>query len=282
MEAVEAGGLNYTVIKKPLQSAVVSDASAGRSDLWTTVRADTGDVLGIVGDRYEPIQNRDAFAFLDTLIDSGDAIIETTGSLGRGELAWILARLPGFIKVHGNDIVNKYLLLSNCHDGRSPVRVNLTPVRAVCNNTLTAALQGAGEVQIRHSLDASENRQQALALLEMANKLYAELDSVFNRMALTTIDDRQLQDYVNALVPDEEPEGDNEKIRGIREACVALYESGQGADLSRGTLWGAFNCVTEYTDHVMKGDPAGRLESIWFGRGEQLKLKAFQTAGRMM
>ena len=52
--------------------------------------------------------------------------------------------------------------------------------------------------------------------------------------------------------------------------------------LSRGTLWGAFNCVAEYTDHRTDGNPATRLESMWFGRGEQLKLKAFQLAERMM
>jgi phage/plasmid-like protein (TIGR03299 family) len=239
--------------------------------------ATSGEALEAAGLDCTP-----AFAFFDNLIGTDEAIIETAGSLGRGEVVWILAKLPGIIKVHGNDIINKYLLLSSSHDGSPLVRVKLTPVRVVCNNTLTAALQGAGEAQIRHTPDASENLKQALLLLGLANHLYEQLDAIFNRMALTKIDDRQLRDYVNALVPDEEHEGDNEEIRGIRKACVELYESGQGADLSRGTLWGAFNCVTEYTDHVMESDPAGRLESIWFGRGEQLKLKAFQMAGQMM
>ena len=282
MEAVEAAGLNYTVIKKPLRKTSELNAPSDASDLWATVRTDTGDVLGIVGDSYEPIQNKEAFAFFDNLIGADEAIYETAGSLGRGERIWILARLPGFIKVHGNDIVNKYLLLSNSHDGSSLVRVKLTPIRVVCNNTLTAALQGAGEVHIRHTADASENMKQALSLLGLANHLYEQLDVIFNRMALTKIDNRQLHDYIQGLVPDDEPESDNVKFRGIREAFVELYESGQGADLSRGTLWGAFNCVTEYTDHKMEGNPADRLESIWFGRGEQLKLKAFQLAERMM
>jgi hypothetical protein len=112
--------------------------------------------------------------------------------------------------------------------------------------------------------------------------MYEQLDACFNRMALTQISDRQLLDYVNALVPDDGGEEGDAKVRETRKTFLDLYESGHGADLSRGTLWGAFNCVTEYTDHVMAGDPSTRLESIWFGDGDRLKLKAFRLAERMM
>jgi hypothetical protein len=155
----------------------------------------------------------------------------------------------------------------------------------VCNNTLTAALKGAGEFNISHTLTAAEDMKQALLLFGLSNSLYGQLDAldaIFNRMALTKITDKQLLDYVKALIPDSEEEEENAKADEIRKTFLELYESGQGADLSRGTLWGAFNCVTEYTDHKMEDDPAARLESIWFGRGEQLKLKAFQLAERMM
>jgi phage/plasmid-like protein (TIGR03299 family) len=246
------------------------------------VRTDTGEVLGIVGDSYEPIQNRDAFAFFDNLVGSDEAIYETAGTIGRGERVWILAKLPGYIIVHRKDIVGKYILLSNSHDGSSPVQAKLTPIRAVCNNTLTAALQGAGEVLISHTSHASEDLEQALSLLGVAKSMYKQLDTVFNRMALTKITDAQLLDYVTALVPDEKEGDDFKKNQEIRDAFLKLHESGQGANLSRGTLWGAFNCVTEYTDYQMEGNSAARLESIWFGRGEQLKLKAFQLAQRMM
>lgn len=281
-EVIEAAGLDYTVAKKPLKEVVDVEHPARPSGRWATVRTDTGEVLGIVGDSYEPVQNRDAFKFFDTLVGSDEATYETAGTLGRGERMWILARLPGYINVHGSDIVSKYLLLSNSHDGSSLVRAKVTPIRVVCNNTLTAALQGAGEVHIRHTLDAAEDMKQALALLGLSNSLYEQLDIIFNRMALRKITEEQLLDYVTALVPDDEEERNNAKNQGIRRACLDLYETGQGADLSRGTLWGAFNCVTEYTDHVMEGSPIARLESNWFGHGEQLKMKAFQLAARMM
>ena len=282
-ETIDTAGLNFTVVKIPLTKAMKQNRPAGFSpDRWATVRTDTGDVLGIVGDSYEPIQNREAFTFFDSLVGTNEATYETAGALGRGERIWILARLPGFIKVHGKDIVGKYLLLSNSHDGSSLVRVKLTPIRVVCNNTLTAALQGAGEVHIRHTSNAAENLKQAQALLGLSNDLYVQLETIFNRMALTKISDKQLLEYVKALVPDNAEAEDNAKPEGIRNTFLDLYDSGQGADLARGTLWGAFNCVTEYTDHVMGDDPTTRLESIWFGRGEQLKRTAFQLAERMM
>jgi hypothetical protein len=156
-EAIVTAGLDYTVVKKPLKEVVRLNHTADVSDRWATVRTDTGDILGIVGDSYEPIQNRDAFTFFDSLVGTEKAIYETAGTLGRGERIWILAKLPGFIQVHGKDIVNKYLLLSNSHDGSSPIEVKLTPIRVVCNNTLTAAMKGAGKVQIRHTSNAAED-----------------------------------------------------------------------------------------------------------------------------
>ena len=280
-EAIEAAGLNYTVVKKPLKEVLDLNNPADASGRWATVRTDTGDVLGIVGDNYEPIQNRDAFGFFDRLVGTDEAIYETAGSLGRGERIWILAKLPGYIKVQGKDLVSKYLLLSNSHDGSSLVQMKLTPIRVVCNNTLTSALKGAGEINIRHTVNAWEDAEQALSLLGLSNSLYEQLEVKFNRMALKKITDKQLLDYLKALIPHNEDEN-NAKNLTVRNACLKLYESGQGADLARGTLWGAFNCVTEYTDHAMEDNPTDRLESIWSGKGERLTRKAFQLAEQML
>ena len=277
-EAIESAGLDYLVAKKKLE------ANIGReSDAYSLVRTDTGDVLGIVGERYEPIQNRDAFTFFDELVDQQEAVYETAGVLGKGERIWILAKLPGYINVMGNDIVNKYLLLTNSHDGSSQVRVKLTPVRLVCSNTLTSALQGEGEVQILHTPGAMPDLDQAISLLGMSASLFEQLDVRFNCMATKKITEEQLRAYVEALVPDDEEAEHSARTEKIRNSVLELHNSGRGAHLSRGTVWGAFNSVTEYTDHLMlTDDSTGRLNSIWFGRGEQLKLKAFHLAERVM
>lgn len=273
-EAMEAAKLDYTVISRPMKEILDVE-----NNDWTTMRTDKDEVLGIVGKNYEPLQNIDAFKFFDALVTQGEAIYETAGVLGRGERIWMLAKLPGFIKVHGKDIVYKYLLLTNNHDDSSHVRVKVTPIRLVCNNTLSAALKGEGEFHIDHKQDL----ERVHALLEQTNSLFGELDAIFNRMFLTKITDKQIMEYVNTLVPDTEQEENHAHSEEIRQAMLKLHETGLGANLARGTLWGAFNSVTEYADHLMPNeDPDSRLYSIWFGRGEQLKQKAFQLAERMM
>ena len=277
-DAIEMAGLDYTVVKKPL------DLKTGlKQGAYAIVRTDTKDVLGFVNKSYEPIQNIDAFTFFDDLVAENEAIYETAGVLGKGECVWILAKLPGFINVHGNDIVNKYLLLTNSHDGNSHVRVKLTPIRVVCNNTLTAALQGAGEVQINHTPNAVKDLEQAATMLGLADYLYEQLSAIFNGMAAKKITEEQLREYVQALVPDNEEAENSARTEKIRNSVLQLHDSGRGAHMARGTLWGAFNSVAEYTDHMMLDeDSTTRLNSIWFGRGEQLKLKAFHLAQRML
>ena len=140
-EAIQAAQLDFMVVKFPIKTV--------RHELpvenhFATVRTDTLQTLGVVGSRYEPIQNKDAFDAFDTLVGEGEAIYHTAGALGKGERIWLLAKLPDYIRVNLNDIVEKYLLLVNSHDGSGSVKVKLTPIRVVCENTLSMALQGDG------------------------------------------------------------------------------------------------------------------------------------------
>jgi phage/plasmid-like protein (TIGR03299 family) len=277
-EAIEMAGLNYTVMKKPLKLK-----KGLKQESYATVRTDNGEVLGHVKMSYEPIQNIDAFTFFDTLVAEGEATYETAGFFGKGEFIWILAKFPDYIKVHGNDIVNKYILLTNSHDGRSQVRIKLTPIRVVCNNTLTSALRGAGDIPIIHTPYAAKDLEWATTTRRLSKYLYEQLDVKFNSMAARKITQAQLREYMQALFPDNKEAENTARIEKIRNSVLALHESGLGAHLARGTWWGAFNSVAEYTDHMMSGeDSATRLDSIWFGRGEQLKLKAFNLAQKMM
>jgi phage/plasmid-like protein (TIGR03299 family) len=277
-DAIAMAGLNYTVMRKPRK------VNPGVKEYtYATVRTDTDEVLGFVDVNCQPIQNIDAFTLFDALVAQDEAIYETAGVLGKGELVWIMARLQGYIKVHGNDIVNKYLLLTNSHDGSSSVRAKLTPIRAVCNNTLTSALQGAGEVPINHPVNAGQDWEQAAAILGLSISLYDKLDLIFNSMANKKITEVELRNYVQALVPDNEEQENTARTEKIRDSVLQLHDEGPGAKLARGTVWGAFNSVAEYTDHMMSTeDSATRLDSIWFGRGEQLKSKAFRLAQQMM
>ena len=280
MRLSKSANLDYTVVKKPLQAVINGKRRIDVPDYFATVRTDTQEALGIVGSRYSPVQNREAFSFFDSLVGNDEAIYETAGVLNRGERIWIMARLPGYIKLLGKDIVSKYLLLYNSHDGSSMIRAKLTPIRVVCNNTLSVALSGMEqEVRIKHTPAALEKIEEAHKLLGLSNSVYDLLESIFKRMSLTKVSDKQLLRYVEALIPDN-PESDS-KIRteNIRRTILNLHEVVEDAKVIRGTAFGAYNAVTEYTDHMTATkDPNRRLNSIWFGGSERLKVKAFQLA----
>ncbi len=285
-EAMEAARLDYNVVKRPLKAIIHGRHYADVPNAFATVRQDTNVVLGVVGARYEPVQNKDAFNFFDPLVDRDEAIYHTAGVLGRGEKIWLLAKLPDYIKVgKSKDPIEKFVLLYNSHDGSSHIRVKITPVRVVCNNTLTAALSGTeSEVRIKHTASAGDKLQEAHKVLELTNQLYKELDYIFNRMALRKVTSQQLIEYVKTLVPDN-PEAENKtRTENMRNHILYLHDSVQDAAMHRGNLFGAFNAVTESVEHYSnQKDPNKQLKSIWFnGAGEALKRRAYQLAESML
>jgi phage/plasmid-like protein (TIGR03299 family) len=220
--------LDYRVQLKPVKTKINRKRQIV-PNTYATIRTDTSEVLGVVGGKYLPIQNRDAFAFFDALVGSDEAIYHTAGVLGKGERIWVLAKLPTYIRVGKNDIVDKYLLLTNSHDGSAVVRAKLTPIRVVCQNTLSAALGGSEqEVRIRHTVNAQHRLEEGHKLLGLTNQLYAQLDTIFNRMALRKVTEKQLLDYVKALVPSNEDAKFQTRNENIREAILELHDSGQG------------------------------------------------------
>ena len=156
LEAIRAAGLDWEVDKFPLFAQFGKDRQfmkkVDRYALMPVDRIESPDcpVLGVVGQDYGIVQNRDAFTFFDPIISEKLATYETAGALGEGERVWVLAKLPGDIVVHKDDKVIKYLLLVNSHTGMASVQIKLTPVRVVCNNTLTMALSFGESMRIPH------------------------------------------------------------------------------------------------------------------------------------
>ena len=283
-EAIKFANMDFTVKKAPIV-ANYNGEMLKVEDKFATLRTDTKQVLGTVGARYEIVQNTDAFSFFDTLVGEGEAMYETAGVLGKGQVIWILAKLPGFIKVNKEDIVDKYLLLMNSHNGTSSLRAKLTPVRVVCENTLNAALgsrrKQSDEVRIQHTASAHDRLEQAHKLLGLSNAIYNDLGEIFSKMSVTSITGTQLIDYVKTLVPDNEDAVKfNTRTENIREKILSLHESGRGSDMARGTVWGAYNSCTEYVDHVWGKNTTQdkKLESMWLGAGATMKEKAFSLA----
>lgn len=287
-EAITAANLDYDVALADLATTdgiLVTGKKA-------VVRNDTRDVLGVVGSRYIPIQNADCFNFLDAVVADGDLRYHTAGALRKGEVIWLLVKLPGTIRVRSSDdITQKYLLLTNSHDGSSCLRAFFTSVRVVCSNTLAMANRG-GEgdgLSIRHQGDLVAKVRQAREVLGIAHKFFDDLAGQFDFMARHYPTYSQVSAYYKALVPDPE-DARPARAQNTRDELFRLYESGKGQDIPqiKGTTWAAFHAVTEYVDHLRptRGTnafdrAAGRLDSAWFGSGSRLKKRAFDLALEM-
>ncbi len=290
-EAIKAAQLDWEVEKAPL-AAIYQGAdilingsyAVIRKDVWET---DAYPILGLVGRQYEPLQNAEAFAFFDPIVGQNAAVYHTAGALGNGERVWILAKLPEPIRVIGEDITDKYLLLSNSHDGSSAVQVKFTPIRVVCQNTLTIALRQGPTVRVVHNVSMRDRLVQAEQLLGIVNSRYQRIGEAFQEMVRVQIDQRKLNAYLQDVFPDPaEPEDEAawKRIRSHRERAERYFVHGRGNDQRgvSGTLWAAYNGIAEYVDYQLTGSrvSARRLDSVWFGQGYLIKARAYDMAHR--
>ena len=287
-EAIEAANLDYVVA---LAGMTTTDGIPIPSRK-AVVRTDTDEVLGVVGNTYVPVQNREAFAFLDSIVADGSLRYHTAGALRKGERIWLLAKLPGQIRVRfSEDVSEKYLLLSNSHDGSSALRVFFTSIRVVCANTLTMAdREGRGEgVSIRHQGNLVSKIRRAREVLGIAARHFDDLENQFDLLARHYPSYGQVSGYFKALYPDPE-EGNPARSQNVRDELFRLFENGKGQDIPeiKLTSWAMFNAMTEYVDHHRptraKSEfdrAANRLDSSWFGSGARLKEKAFKLALEM-
>jgi len=297
-EAIVAAGLDWEVELRELcflSRSRFPFQPIGISIHKAVTRIDPqGDIfLGIVGSRYRPIQNREAFSFFDSVVGRGQAIYHTAGSLGKGERIWILAKLPGEVRIlKTDDTVEKFLLLSNSHDGSSTLRIFFTPIRVVCENTLMAAFSGAKSegISIMHTKNYEKKVAEAQRVLGLGIRYYDDFQNVANELGKKMINQRTLDEYLKTLIPDNPQAKSNIRTKNIRNSIAYLFEAGRGMDMPgiRGTAWMAVNAVTEYVDYFRKvrGEKAvatsNRLNSVWFGSGAELKRKAWEEAVKLL
>lgn len=275
--ALEQAGLDFEVAKVPITTA---DDSVIIPDRYALRRTDTKDVLGVVTDFYKPLQNREAFGFFDAVFGKDKARFEVAGVLGKGEKVWLLAKLPGDFRVGKEDTIGKWLLLSNGHNTNEPVRAKFTPIRVVCQNTLTAALSSTeSEIRVQHIGDVAGKLEIAGHLLSAAGAYFNDVQEVFTGFSRRSMTDRVFQNYVTRVITGEITKLDEltAPARKTFDRIAELHETGRGHDLKnvRGTLWGAYNAVTEYVDHDKAADG---ISYMAFGRGSEIKQRAFNVA----
>jgi phage/plasmid-like protein (TIGR03299 family) len=256
---------------------------------FATIRTDTEQVLGVVGKDYEIVQNVDAFEFFDAIVGGDEGILyETAGALGKGERIFITAKLPGYVRVGREDLLEQYLFLTTSHDGFGSITAAFTPIRVVCNNTLNAAMRNhTNAVKIRHTASANDRLKTAHQLLGISNVLSGELQGLFNHWSQVRITDKETKKLIQiAMAPNNEvlknlEAGKMDELSATYTNIVgkvyeyALSSHTQQMETTAGTVFGAYNAVTGYFQNVRNyKDGEAKFKSIIEGTA---KLRA-QTA----
>lgn len=243
-DALRLAGLNWEVQQKNIQVCGGSKIENYKAN----VRSTDGAVLGVVSDSYKIVQNADAFSFTDELI-GGDVRYETAGSLRGGKKIWLLAKMPER-KIAG-DAVEPYLCFSNAHDGTGAIRVCMTPIRVVCNNTLNLALNTAKrQWSARHMGNIEQKMQEARMCLQLADAYMDGLGDYADKLANKTINDEELDKILNEMFPVEENDSERKKTmaKKAKDEFMVCYWRPDIAQFLN-TAWGVVNAMSDMVSH---------------------------------
>lgn len=288
-QAIRLGGLDYTVEKRKIYAPSIEGAYVEVPDYYSTVRTDTDTPLGVVKGRYTIVQNVDAFGFFDSIIDQGEAIFETAGSLGRGERIFVTAKLPDDMLIKGEKI-EKYIILTNSHDGSSTIIAGFTNIRVVCNNTLQAALKGLdNRISIAHTASAESNLKEASRIMGISSKYMDEVNSVFDKMADVKMTDVEIMHYIeSSLRNTNEKDMDKEASKILKKLTGEVFtfantHSTQKTEAAYKTLWGAYNSISAYYTHMKNYNSSEqKMKDITYGLGYTKISRAFDLATNMI
>jgi phage/plasmid-like protein (TIGR03299 family) len=278
-EAIVAAKLDWQVECRHLFTDNSGGEKSGILNHYAVCRTSDNAFLGIVGQDYVPLQNEEALKWFQPFLDAEEATLETAGSLKGGRQVWALAKIrDGNMDVGKKDSVAHYILLSNSHDGSVSVRVGFTPIRVVCNNTLTLAHDSEASklLRVRHTSNLHENLELIREIMNVARKEFNATVEQYCHLQKHGINNSELEKYVRVVfsLPDK---GGRDLIPNI----IYLFENGRGSKEAGKTYWGAYNAVTEYLNYFRGKTQDNTLSSLWFGEATHINRQALNVALKM-
>lgn len=280
--ACEKAGLAWDV---ELASLVTADNQA-KVESKAVRRTSDGRILGVVGPRFTVLQNKDAFAWFEPFLAAKEASLHTAGSLAEGSRVWVLAKLNRDpLGIAQGDEIEKFILLSHGHDGSLAVRCGFTPIRVVCQNTLSMAHGSTASKLIRckHTKDIHENLENIRAVMNLANQEFEATAEQYKLLARKSINQADLTKYVKKVLKVNDSEEIGTRTKNTIAEIIGLCEAGRGNSLPsvRGTYWTAYNGISEFLSYDRGRSQDSRLNSLWFGDSANLNRHALQTALEM-
>ena len=246
-KALEIAGLNWNVIQKP----IYTDDNVLIPSFKANVRESDGKILGVVTDRYKIVQNKEAFAFTDSLLGEG-VKYETAGSLQGGKKVWLLANLPEKYKIL-DDEVNSYMVFSNSHDGTGAIKVAMTPIRVVCNNTLNLALSSAKRVwSANHTGNINAKLDEAMKTLLLAEHYMKNLNDEAEVLSKVRLTDKKVMNFVNELLPlpEDASKIQEKNITNLRDDMKLRYFDAPDLIYLPKSAWRFVNAVSDFSTHA--------------------------------
>ncbi len=254
-------------------------------------RSDNNQVLGVVSEQYKVLQNEQAFNFFQPFLDTEVATLETAGSLKNGKRVWVLAKINEddmIIDEKTNDRVEKYLLLSNSHDGTAAIKVGYTAVRVVCNNTLTCAEESVDSqlIRVTHRGNVLSSLDQVRDTMSVINKSFRTTEEMYKTLASkSNINKNDLANYVMAVYSRKDFENNFKNNTAIRDQDVSTARKKLIARVEEifemepvRNNWTAYNSVNYVLNHERGRNLESSYNSIWFGNAKRLDKAALQLA----
>ena len=287
-DMLKEAGLDWRVAKIPAYAQFDNKSIYSGHDML--VRESDGQPLDMVKENWVPVQNADAFEFFREFVEAGDMEMHTAGSLQDGKRVWCLAKVKDDFTINGDDRVDSFLLLTNPHMYGRAVDIRFTPIRVVCNNTLTLSLANKGDYQVALNHKKAFDAQEAKELLGIAKGKMETYKDMATFLSSKRYTDAQLRTYFSTVFANQNP-----KVKGIgfnpesvedfekygsknAKTAMNIIKTQPGAQFAEGSYWQAFNAVTYMTDHVLGRENDTRLASSWYGVNKNKKTKALETA----
>jgi len=245
--ALQQSGLNWNVVQRPVMTSSYDPISGYKANIRDT----DNRVLGVVTDRYKVVQNHEAFAFTDSLLGEG-VRYETAGSLNEGRKIWLLAKLPDKYFLEGEEI-DPFICFTNSHDGTGAIRVLITPIRIICQNTLNLAITTAKRAwSTIHVGDLATKLDVARSVLVIAHDYMGKLGAEFHRLNKIKLSDAKVMEYIEMLLPmDENPSPIHQKnVQQIRDDLKIRYFDAPDLQYVGKTAYRFLCSVSDFATHA--------------------------------
>ena len=281
-QMMKKAGCDWTVHE--VESFVEFDNRKIPTGQKSLVRGTDGKVLTNVGADWKPVQNEQAFEFFSEYVYAGDMEMHTAGSLKGGQMIWALAKVKESFELFKGDEVESFLLFSNPHQYGKSIDVRFTPIRVVCNNTLTLALEKETQRGVRVGHRTEFNGDMVKEQLGIAHEKFSQYKEMAQFLGSKRFTMDSLVEYYNTVFP----RTSYKRIRDMALSAETLsrpakqaydvLETQPGAKYAEGSWWQAFNSVTYMTDHLQGRSQENRLYSSWYGSNQLRKRLALNAA----